>query len=234
MATDLGDAGGIAGSTLQGAAAGSAFGPWGAAVGGTIGFFSGLFSNSAENKAEALEELQIQRAKIAAGLEGEAREIQLALNAFEVDRARKQLVNRALVAGEAITSAAVASNLTGSSIAANARSSILQQKASNLQASFLTENAGNQISELLQEASDAALGLNDVTVDTMLKPFTAIAFSKNDDKKDTKPTSKPNTTTTSDSGGNKGTGTVTTNDIFDNADTMNFDEATDAPFTGGR
>ena len=160
MATDAGDVAGLAGGTLSGAAAGSVLGPGGAVIGGAIGFISGLFSNSAESAAEKLAATQIEREKIAAGLSGEARELQLVLNSFEVDRARKSYVARAISSGEAVSAAAVASGLKGSSVAANARSTILQQTASNLQASYFSEAAGKGISELLQQATNAQLGIN--------------------------------------------------------------------------
>lgn len=160
MPTDAGDVAGIAGSTFSGAAAGSAILPGvGTVIGGGIGFVTGLFSNSAENKAEKLQAMQIAREKRAAGIMGEAREIQKVLDAYEADRARKQYASQAVLAGEAVTAAAVTANLKGSSVAALAQSTIMQQTASNLQHSLYTEEVGKRITEKQQAATDASLGI---------------------------------------------------------------------------
>jgi len=159
MPTDAGDVAGIAGSTMTGAAAGSVFGPWGTLIGGGIGLLSGLFSNSAEDEAEALTELQMQREKIAAGIMNESRETNLILNAITVDRQRKQFAQQAFLGSEAITAGGAISGLMGSSIAKNARASLGQQRASGLQFSMLTEQLGNQISQLQQDAVNAKLGI---------------------------------------------------------------------------
>lgn len=162
MPTDGGDIAGIAGSTASGAAAGFTIGgPVGGIIGGSIGFLSGIFSNAAENEAEKLEALQIEREKKAAGLSGEARELQLYLNSLELDRNRKAFATKAFLANEAITSAGALTGLMGSSIAKNARASIGQQHASSLQHSFLTEEIGTAISNLHQDALDARLGIGE-------------------------------------------------------------------------
>lgn len=159
MPTDAGDVAGIAGSTMAGAAAGSVFGPWGTFIGGGIGFITGLFGNSAENAAEDLSALQMQREKIAAGIMGEARETGLILNALAVDRTRSQYAQKAFLGSEAINAAGALTGLMGSSITRNARASMGQQRASGLQFSMLTEQLGNQISQLQQDAVNAKLGI---------------------------------------------------------------------------
>ena len=159
MATDLGDAGAIAGSTMAGAAAGSWAGPVGMAIGGFLGFLGGVSSNNAENMAEAMASLQVQREKIAAGISSEARETGLMLNALSVDRARRDFAQQAFLSSEAVTAGGAITGLMGSSIAKNAKASMGQQYASGLQFSMLSEQMGIEISELNQAALNKRLGI---------------------------------------------------------------------------
>lgn len=151
----------IGGSTLSGAAAGSKFGAPGAIIGGALGFFSGLFGAGAKNEADRLAQLQIEREKASAGLQGEARVLNLALNRMAVDRQRKAFSQQAMLSTESVRAGEAITGLIGSSIVKNARSSLLHQKASALQFSYQTERMGEMISQKLQDAADAASGMGE-------------------------------------------------------------------------
>ena len=163
MATDTGDIISIGSSAAQGAAAGSVFGAPGAIVGGTVGFFSGVLGNNAESAAEDAALIGMKREKEAAAISGEAARLERILTKLQVDRGRKEFSRNAFLNSEAIRAGEAVTGLVGSSIAKNAKASLNAQTASNLNFSYQTEQMGDAISVLLQEAADKRAGVNQDT-----------------------------------------------------------------------
>lgn len=160
-------AGEIISSTGQGAAAGAMAGSVipgigtavGGIIGGGLGFISGLFSSNANKKAERLEAQKIEWTREGAAISNLAREAGITANALATDLQRKQFAQKAYLATEGTRAGEVMSNLIGSSIAKNARASIMAQEGSNLQFSHSTQAWGRIISDLQQQATDASLGI---------------------------------------------------------------------------